>query len=128
MGIYCDYEKFGSIDGVDMSHRDDDIKQLKACLAEVERDDDRRLNFGDAAEKFDVDAFESMLDGLETHRWEELTEKQRAWVHGVHERLFDEPQYESAWSAGKVAEGKMLKTPIPAVLQKPLPKKPPKRA
>jgi len=101
-----------------MSLRDDDIKQLKACLAEVERNEA-------AGEKFNVDAFGSMLSALLEGYRDHLTEKQRLWVHGVHERLFDEPQYENLFSTGRAPTGVYGKTPTPAVLQKSLPKRPP---
>lgn len=104
-----------------MSNRDDDIKQLKACLTWAETNEQREAEL-----QWDG-AFASMLVQLESGRFQQLTEKQRLWVHGVHERLFDEPQYENAWSAGKVPRGSYGKTPTPEVL-KTLPKKPPKRA
>ena len=40
----------------------------------------------------------------------------------------NEIYYENAWSAGKVPQGlPTMKTPLPKVLQAPLPMKPPKR-
>lgn len=56
-----------------------------------------------------------------------LTDKQREWIRGVHARLFDAPTYENTWSAGKVPRGEALATKVPAVLQGPLPLKPPGR-
>lgn len=53
-----------------------------------------------------------------------LSEKQKEWIRGVHERLFDAPSYENAWSNGKVPKGREVETP--AVLRN-LPKKPPPR-
>ena len=67
-------------------------------------------------------AFTDMLD-----RWRPLSAKQREYVRGVRSRILDEPEYENAWSAGKVPHGKTLATPVPEVLLRPLPKRPPGR-
>jgi hypothetical protein len=56
------------------------------------------------------------------------SEKQVAWIKSVYEKLFDTPIYENAWSSGKVARGAALATPVPEVLKKPLPLRPPGRA
>lgn len=56
-----------------------------------------------------------------------LTEKQVRWVKGVYEKLFDQPVYLNEWSAGRIPEGKALATPVPDVLKKPLPLRPPSR-
>lgn len=66
-----------------------------------------------------VSAFQGMLD-----RGYPLSDKQRAWVRGVYERLFDVPQYENLISSGKAPRGREV--PTPSVLQN-LPKKPPHR-
>lgn len=55
------------------------------------------------------------------------SDKQREFIRGVYARLFDAPTYENAWSAGKVPRGEKLATKVPAVLQEPLPLKPPGR-
>jgi len=66
--------------------------------------------------------FRDMLDkGLP------LSERQVAWVKGIYEKVFDVPLYENAFSAGKVPIGEALRTPVPEVLKKPLPLRPPGR-
>lgn len=98
----------------------DDAKMLRACLAWAdEQEKDRDL---DENEEKWRGAFHDMID-----RWRLLTDRQRQYVKGVFERLFDEPLYENAFSAGKIPLGTALATPVPAVLQKPLPMKPPPR-
>jgi hypothetical protein len=57
-----------------------------------------------------------------------LSDKQIAFVRSVYEKLFDAPQYDNAWSAGKVPRGEALATPVPEVLKTPLPLRPPGRA
>lgn len=101
-----------------MTH--DDAKLLRACIhwaSEQEKDRDLDEN----EEKW-RDAFQSMLD-----RWRILTDKQRSYLKGVYERVIGEPQYENAFSAGKVPLGTSMRTPVPEVLLRPLPKKPPPR-
>jgi hypothetical protein len=56
-----------------------------------------------------------------------LSEKQVAWVKGIYEKLFDVPTYLNEFSAGRVPLGTKLATPVPEVLKKPLPLKPPGR-
>jgi hypothetical protein len=56
-----------------------------------------------------------------------LSDVQASWVRCIHERLFDVPVYENAFSAGRVPRGEALATPIPEVLKRPLPKRPPVR-
>jgi hypothetical protein len=97
-----------------------DQQALRECLAWAEEHEDV------AEQRFDVKTFRRMLDDLESGKWSSLTEKQRGWARGVHERLFDSPTYENLWSAGKVPRGEYGKTPTPAVLQN-LPKRPPGR-
>jgi hypothetical protein len=111
----------GAYRGVEvLTDRKEDIRLLRACLTWAdEHEDDRSESWRDA--------FESMLARLLGHPDLFLTETQRTWVHDIHEKLFDEPTYENAWSAGKIAEGAALKTPTPEVLKKPLPMKPPAR-
>lgn len=80
------------------------------------------LNFQENARK----AFREMLDRLENGRALELSDKQRAWVRGVFERVFDSPTYENLFSSGKLCLGKPVETP--AVLRREnLPLKPPGR-
>jgi hypothetical protein len=101
--------------------RDDDIKHLRRCLEKV----DEALPHGYPPDW--LGHFQRMLIDLEAGTWYELTEKQRTWVGGVYEKLFDEPIYRNDWSAGRVARGAYGKTEVPAVLLGPLPKKPPGR-
>jgi hypothetical protein len=98
----------------------DDAKMLRACVAwATEKEEERDL---DENEEKWRGAFQNMLD-----RWRVLTDKQRVYVKNVFEKLFDAPTYENAFSAGKVPLGTALATPVPAVLQKPLPMRPPGR-
>lgn len=94
---------------------DDDARLLMEVLRYVEDRHD------DPDERTDIPyrAFKGMLD-----RGEPLSDKQRAWVRGVHERLFDEPKYENLVSGGRVPRGREV--PTPAVLRD-LPKRPPPR-
>jgi hypothetical protein len=57
-------------------------------------------------------------------RGRDLSDKQRAWIRSVYEKLFDTPMYENLVSAGKVSLEGYGKTPTPEVLKK-LPMKPP---
>ena len=52
-------------------------------------------------------------------RYKPLTERQRAWLKGVADRLEArlEPDYVNAWSAGKVPR-KLTETEVPAVLRR----------
>jgi len=56
-----------------------------------------------------------------------LTTKQTEFVHDVFERIVGEPIYKNEWSSGKIPRGEKLATPVPDVLKKPLPLKPPQR-
>ena len=71
----------------------------------------------DEEERFNARAFQDMLD-----RGYALSDKQRQWVRGVYEKIFDEPQCLNLWSSGRVPRGREV--PTPAVLQN-LPKRPP---
>lgn len=88
-----------------------DAVMLRECLALCE-DLDEEV-------RFNARAFDEMLA-----RDRPLSDKQRAWVRAVHEKLCGTPHYENAWSAGKVPRGREV--PTPAVLQK-LPLRPPGR-
>lgn len=71
------------------------------------------------------EAFESMLDDLDAEKWPTLTERQRAWVKGIHARLFGEkPEYLNLVSSGRVPRGREV--PTPEVLTR-RPLKPPGR-
>jgi hypothetical protein len=56
-----------------------------------------------------------------------FTAKQAAYIRETHEKVFDDPIYTNDFSAGRVPLGSALKTAVPDVLKKPLPKKPPGR-
>ena len=94
---------------------DKDLKLLRACIGEWQ-------SKREAAEEDDVDEpswfepFISMEADLVSGRWPCLTEKQRRWVKGVHEHLFDEPQYENLFSSGKLivrpTKGRVALAPI----------------
>lgn len=98
----------------------DDVRKLRACIEwafDHGADDDSEV----APWLF---AFRSMLMALDDGRLVALTEKQRSWVHGVYEKVFDEPIYLNLVSAGRVPLGKPVE--LPEVLKK-LPLKPPTR-
>jgi hypothetical protein len=98
----------------------EDAKLLRDCLEFYSlREQAQQL---DDNEERHRDAFQDMID-----RWRHLTPTQRSYVRGVHERLNLGVHYENAWSAGKVPRGKALATPVPEVLLRPLPKRPPGR-
>jgi len=78
-----------------------------------------------AEARFNVDAFETMQRTVNAGRL--LSDPRLKWIRDVHEKLFEEPQYENAWSAGKIPRGEKLATPVPEVLKRPLPMKPPPR-
>jgi len=101
-----------------MSQRDDDIAALQRLIvwAEVEDHEEASSTW--------VEAFIGMLVDLENGKWPLLTEKQRAWVRGVTEKVFDEPTYSNDWSSGKVPRG-LREVETPAILRN-LPKKPPR--
>lgn len=98
----------------------DDAKLLRACLAWAEEQEkDRDL---DENEEKWRGAFQDMLD-----RWRVLTDRQRVYVKGVYEKVIGDPQYLNEFSAGKIPLGTSMATPVPKVLQQPLPMKPPQR-
>jgi len=69
-------------------------------------------------------AFSEMLDRMETGRQTKLSDKQRAWVKSVYERVFEQPVYENLVSRGLVPRGREVATPE---VLKNLPLKPPRR-
>jgi hypothetical protein len=72
----------------------------------------------------------SMQDMWERHmrgRLSSFSDKQKSFIRETHEKVFDEVNYENAWSAGKVPLGESLRTPVPEILQRPLPLRPPGR-
>jgi len=68
--------------------------------------------------------FGDMLDRMENGKLLTLTERQRAFVKGVHGRYYKGEGYRNDWSAGRVEKGREV--PLPEVLRV-LPKKPPTR-
>ena len=98
----------------------EDAKLLRACLAWATKEEETR-DLDENEEKWKT-AFSEMLE-----RWKPLTDKQRQWVKNIHERLNLGVHYENLWSAGKVPRGESMATPVPEVLLRPLPKKPPQR-
>lgn len=118
-----------------MSSRKEDLKLLAELLNTPHVTDDdvydrpppgrlsvlERERFDDMQRKL---LFSPAL-GERGRRQEELTERQRSWVKGIYERVFDVPQYENLMSSGKAPVGEYGKSAVPAVLCGTLPKKPP---
>ena len=85
--------------------RDDNVRQRDLRMLKTLLDDHlHELRDGEA------EAFASMRFDLTAYgqtsmstRFEQLTDKQRAWVQAVYDRIV--PQYENAWSAGRVPKG-----------------------
>ena len=73
-----------------------------------------------------VKAFADMA--LQAGQGRALTERQISWIESMHEKLELGVHYTNAWSSGKVPRGEELATPIPEVLLRPLPKRPPGRS
>jgi hypothetical protein len=72
----------------------------------------------------------SMQDMWDRHtrgKLNSFSEKQGRYIRETHEKLFDEPTYENLASSGKLTKGEHLRTPVPDVLKKPLPMRPPGR-
>jgi hypothetical protein len=67
--------------------------------------------------RFNYRAFREMLE-----RQRPLSEKQRTWLRGVHEKITGTPHYENMVSAGTVPRGREVASMVGA-----LPKKPPQR-
>ena len=72
-------------------------------------------------------SMQDMWDRYTRGRLSMFSDKQKAYIRETHEKVFDEPHYENLASSGKLALGEALRTPVPDVLKKPLPKKPPGR-
>jgi hypothetical protein len=109
-----------------MAQRDEDLKLLHRLVDEM-----RRHEGSEGLIPILVDGhlknFEDILDRMEKWRIRELSPKQRSYAKSITEKVFDEPQYSNDWSEGRVPRGSYNKSPVPAVLQKPLPLKPPGR-
>jgi hypothetical protein len=93
-----------------VSQRDDDLGALAELL-------DR---YADELTDAETEAFAGMRFNLTAGPRQQLTDKQRAWVLGVRERVV--PQYANLVSQGLVPRGREV--PTPPVLQN-LPKRPP---
>lgn len=100
-----------------MTQRDDDLAMLKTLLDN---------HIGDGLTEGEVEAFADMRFNLHAyanlpaqHRFAHLTEKQRAWLTSVHERIV--LQYANLVSRGLAPRGKEVLTP--SALQN-LPKRP----
>ncbi len=100
------------------SRQADAQKMLRECISWAEDHEEQAM-------RVPVEAFVDIQRKMSAGR--ELTEKQILWIRGVHEKIFDSPTYENLWSEGKVPRGEKLATPVPEVLQRPLPKRPPPR-
>jgi len=99
------------------SPRDEDLRQLSELL------DDH----ADELSETEAEAFADMRADLVAYgtldgRYQ-LSDKQRAWLRVVHERVAA-PQYENLVSSGRVPRGREVETPD---VLKNLPKKPPPR-
>lgn len=99
--------------------KDEDVDRLRDILRWCDDVEDRDVI---THRKVPEVAFRDMLA-----RGFDLTERQRSWVRGVYERVFDEPVAQNLWSSGQVPRGEALATPVPEVLKKPLPMRPPGR-
>jgi hypothetical protein len=72
-------------------------------------------------------SMQDMWDRYTRGRLNHFSDKQKSYIRETHEKVFDEVNYENAWSTGKVPIGEALRTPVPEVLLKPLPMRPPGR-
>jgi hypothetical protein len=72
--------------------------------------------------RFDLQAYGGILgpESASGRRFQQLTDKQRAWAVGAHERIAGKPS--TRLTAGEVPRGREV--PLPPVLQH-LPKRPP---
>ncbi|HXB28102.1 MAG TPA: hypothetical protein VNV25_25455 [Gemmatimonadaceae bacterium] len=93
----------------------DDARLLRATVAAL-----RDLGDLDENQERHLAAFDGMLD-----KYRPLTPRQRDYVKGVAQRL--EVDVEAPLLAKDVPVGEKLRTPVPAVLLMPLPKRPPGR-
>lgn len=93
----------------------DDARLLRATIAAL-----RDLGDLDDNQSRHLAAFEQMLD-----RYRPLSDNQRQYVRDVAQRL--EVDWEAPLLAKDVPVGEMFRTPVPDVLRKPLPLRPPGR-
>lgn len=105
-----------------------ELSMLTRLLGNNEENQDRNEEEeqakDDAFPKTTQDAFRLMLRSLQSGAKLVLSDRQRAWVKDVYEKVFDDPQYENLVSRGLVPRGKEVETP--AVLRN-LPLRPPGR-
>jgi hypothetical protein len=110
------------------AEREEDLRMVTECLDffdSMRADEDSANSLAMATLDKAATAFEGWLPKLEENPHYFLSEKQRGWLRGVYEKLFQAPVYENLVSSGKVPRGREVPTPI--VLQN-LPKKPPGRS
>lgn len=102
----------------------EDMNMLRRLVAEGNRreesDEEEHPNLQDHVRR----AFADILSLLENGLRQSLSERQRAWVRDVYDRVFDEPLYENLASSGKLARGREVKLLVDDM---PKPKKPPQR-
>ena len=104
-----------------MSQREDDLRTLKELLDQHADELTGVETEAFAGMRFDLTA------GYRGERFQQLTEKQRAWVTSVHQRIV--PDYANLASSGNLAKG----TPtaesraLDAMLRRPMPARPPRK-
>jgi hypothetical protein len=104
-----------------VSHRTSDLNLLGELLDKHAADLTDLEVEAFASMRLDLQAYGGILDGTDVGRpFHQLTDRQRSWVTGVHERVV--PAYANLVSRGLVPRGREV--PTPAVLQN-LPKRPP---
>jgi hypothetical protein len=81
----------------------------------------------DDAEPRWASSMQDMWDRYTRGRLNHFSDKQKSYVRETHEKVFDEPTYENLASSGRLTIGEALRTPVPEVLLKPLPLRPPGR-
>ena len=103
----------------------EDLRMLRALVAKADELDETGSDEDEIFyQEKTRNAMRDMLDRMENAKIDFLTEKQRGYVRGVYERIFQTPVYENLISSGKAPRGKEV--PTPAVLLN-LPKHPPIR-
>jgi hypothetical protein len=99
-----------------MSPRDADLAMLTELLDQHADELSETELEAFAGMRFDLRAYPA--DIAARHGFRDLTEKQRAWVTAVHQRII--PQYDNLVSSGLAPRGKEVASMVGA-----LPKKPP---
>ena len=112
--------RFGSLHNAVLADEDRRMltRLIQRALELVQSNDEKEVA---QAESIAVDAFEDIIA-----RGRPLTDKQRAWVKGVYDRVFDDPQYLNLASSGRLCRGREVELPK-VLLPQNLPKKPPTR-